>query len=459
MMFLKYRYRLGYETLCREVGDSISWQRFCRIGRRAGAAPDHADEDSPRRCGDAAVAGLNEALLAKAVEAEAGADGKSPRRHHRGGGRRWATRPTRVCWLRPSATIASTVARIQAAGGATRTRVRDRRRAAGRRARSIAAKLRLRGAAAREQAQAAVLRITGELAGLAEPASARRRTRCCATPAAPCARATGRAQGPAAPRDQRTGHACIATHPAGGGPDPQPTGRREARLGDPAGQPARPRRPPDRQGPARQAGGVRLQGPGRRQRRRRRPRPHRRGRQPGGRAAIGPAIERITSRTGRAPTAVTADRGYGDAAVERRTARPRRAHRGDPRVPENPAPPAARRTPPAFRDLVKWRTGCEGRISHLKHRYGWDRTRLDRLTGARIWCGHGVFAHNLVKISAWRKNVKYGDSPSIALTRQPADRGADDRPCKVKTMIVGVDCGRDRRHLRPGLDAVAWRSA
>ena len=29
MMFLKFRYRLGYETLCREVGDSISWQRFC----------------------------------------------------------------------------------------------------------------------------------------------------------------------------------------------------------------------------------------------------------------------------------------------------------------------------------------------------------------------------------------------------------------------------------------------
>ena len=56
-----------------------------------------------------------------------------------------------------------TIRRIQAAGGATRTRVRDRRRSAGQRARSIAAKLRLRGAAAREEGQAAVLRITGEL--------------------------------------------------------------------------------------------------------------------------------------------------------------------------------------------------------------------------------------------------------------------------------------------------------
>src|ERR687893_780029 len=31
LMFLKYRYRLGYEAVCREVGDSITWQRFVRI--------------------------------------------------------------------------------------------------------------------------------------------------------------------------------------------------------------------------------------------------------------------------------------------------------------------------------------------------------------------------------------------------------------------------------------------
>src|SRR5664279_597399 len=31
LMFLKFRYRLGYETLCREVSDSFTWRRFCRI--------------------------------------------------------------------------------------------------------------------------------------------------------------------------------------------------------------------------------------------------------------------------------------------------------------------------------------------------------------------------------------------------------------------------------------------
>jgi IS5 family transposase len=55
---------------------------------------------------------------------------------------------------------------------------------------------------------------------------------------------------------------------------------------------------------------------------------------------------------------------------------------------------------PAFRRTVKWRTGSEGRISTLKRQYGWDRTRLDGIEGARTWAGYGVLARNLAKISA-----------------------------------------------------------
>ena len=33
---------------------------------------------------------------------------------------------------------------------------------------------------------------------------------------------------------------------------------------------------------------------------------------------------------------------------------------------------------------MKWRTGCEGRISTLKRGYGWDRTMIDTTEGARI---------------------------------------------------------------------------
>src|SRR5260370_37016187 len=40
LMFLKFRYRLGYESLCTEGSDSISWRRVCRIPLdAAGAAP------------------------------------------------------------------------------------------------------------------------------------------------------------------------------------------------------------------------------------------------------------------------------------------------------------------------------------------------------------------------------------------------------------------------------------
>ena len=49
--------------------------------------------------------------------------------------------------------------------------------------------------------------------------------------------------------------------------------------------------------------------------------------------------------------------------------------------------------------MVRWRTGCEGRISCAKRDFGLNRTRIDGLAGARTWCGHGIFAHNLVKIS------------------------------------------------------------
>src|SRR5690349_8311307 len=70
LMFLKFRYRLGYESLCAEVSDSISWRRFCRI-RLDGRVPHPTTlMKLTTRCGEAAVAGLNEALLVKAAGAK-----------------------------------------------------------------------------------------------------------------------------------------------------------------------------------------------------------------------------------------------------------------------------------------------------------------------------------------------------------------------------------------------------
>ena len=67
MMFLKFRYRLGYESLCAEVSDSISWRRFCRIGLDGPVPHPTTLMKLTSRCGQEAVAGLNEALWAKAA--------------------------------------------------------------------------------------------------------------------------------------------------------------------------------------------------------------------------------------------------------------------------------------------------------------------------------------------------------------------------------------------------------
>ena len=70
LMFLKFRYRLGYESLCREVADSITWRRFCRIPLDGSVPHPTTLMKLTTRCGSAAVDGLNEALLAKAAEAK-----------------------------------------------------------------------------------------------------------------------------------------------------------------------------------------------------------------------------------------------------------------------------------------------------------------------------------------------------------------------------------------------------
>jgi transposase, IS5 family len=98
--------------------------------------------------------------------------------------------------------------------------------------------------------------------------------------------------------------------------------------------------------------------------------------------------------------AVTADRGYGEAAVDRDL-----EALGASRVviPRRGRPGAARRATQrevVVPQLVNWRAGSEARISCLKRDYGWRRTLTDGETGATTWCSWGVLAHNATKISA-----------------------------------------------------------
>jgi IS5 family transposase len=115
---------------------------------------------------------------------------------------------------------------------------------------------------------------------------------------------------------------------------------------------------------------------------------------------LAPAIERIARRAKRVPDAVTADRGYGESAVADALSE---LGVKEVALPTKGRPTAKRQAVEStadFQELVRWRTGCEGRISCLKRDFGWNRSCIDGLEGARTWCGHGVFNHNLVKIAA-----------------------------------------------------------
>ena len=163
LMFLKFRYRLGYELLCREVADSIGWQRFCRIPLGGRVPHPTTLVKLTRRVGEQTVEALNQALLHRAAEH------KLLRTHKlRADTTVIAAKvayPTDLGLLaRAVDKLAATAKRVQAAGGATCTRVRDRRRAARRRAHQVARAMRSRTG----QAKQVVLEVTGQVARLAE---------------------------------------------------------------------------------------------------------------------------------------------------------------------------------------------------------------------------------------------------------------------------------------------------
>jgi transposase, IS5 family len=398
LMFLKFRYRLGYESLCAEVSDSISWRRFCRIPLDAKVPHPTTLMKLTTRCGEGAVAGLNEALLAKAAgqkllrTARVRAD--------------TTVIPANVAYPTDSGLLAKAVGkmvraarRVQAAGGATGTVMTDRRRAAARRVRQIASKLRSRAKLAGEQRSEVIGRVTGELADLAQKTAAQAaavlRNGRRAIGRALSGRMRGRlrrALDELAVTLERTATIVAQTRSRLAGQMPD-SATRLVSLHDPDARPIRKGRidKPVEFGYKAQfidnddgiiadysvEYGAAPDGP-----------------------QLLPAIKRVTRRAGRVPRAVTADRGYGQAAVERDL------HAAGVRtvaIPRQATTSAARKTTEhgrGFRKLVKWRTGCEGRVGYLKRGYGWDRTRLDGKNGAAIWCGHGVFTHNLVKISA-----------------------------------------------------------
>jgi len=343
--------------LCSEVSDSITWRRFCRIPIDGKVPHPTTLMKLTTRCGTAAVEGCNEALLAKA------ADAKLLRTNRLRADT--TVVPADVAYPTDSGLLAKAIRRIavtgrrvQATGGATRTRLRDRSRAAGKRAHGIAAKLRLRSAQGRDEAQATVQRITGELAELAEHAasdaekllsSARRALRRAQAKAEALAAAGGKdaAAGRRRGRLRRavndltellevTRRVAAQTRQRVAGTTPAGATRRVSLHDADArpiakGQLGKPVQFGYKAQVVDNEDGVVLdhnleQG------------------NPPDAPQLAPAVERVIKRTGRKPRTATADRGYGEKGVEdalhdlgvRHVVIPRKGNSGKARRPDRP---------------------------------------------------------------------------------------------------------------------------
>ena len=389
LLYLKHRYGLGYETLCKEVTDSIGWRRFCRIGLDRAVPHPTTLVKLVRRAGPEVVEELNAALVAKLAQ-----------------GKLLRARKLRVDTTVVEADIdyptdadllehavrklGGLVRRVKGRGAASRTRFRDRGRAAGRRMKRLARTLRRRTGVA----MAEVDQLTGEVAQIA-----RHTLKQVQAVAHNAGRALRRRPGDGRLRRlvEELAETIAATERLLAQTDQRLAGNRVipdrlVSLSDPDARPIRkgkPRQPTqfgyslllaeDERG---FVADHQLQ----------------RGNPPDAPQLV-PSVQRVATVIGRPPSTVVGDRGFGTAANDqaleawgvKRVGLQRTGTPGKARL-------ALERTRP-FRRLRNWRVGIEARISHLKRSFGLRRTRLCRLGGARIWAGLGIFAYNLQRMT------------------------------------------------------------
>ncbi len=112
-----------------------------------------------------------------------------------------------------------------------------------------------------------------------------------------------------------------------------------------------------------------------------------------------PSLDTHRQLFGRVPRLAVADAGFATAANEelartqgvRRVVLPKRGRLTPPR--------RAHQRQRWFRRGLRWRTGCEGRISVMKRRHGLRRCRYRGLTGMERWVGLGVIANDLLVLA------------------------------------------------------------
>jgi transposase, IS5 family len=381
LMVLKQRYRWGYRTLIAEVSDSIHLRRFCRIALSERVPDGSTIRKLTRRIGAETVSELTRALISKATREK-----------------RFRPRAVRIDSTVIEADIkyptdsglASHGVRALAREGRKlalmigdkRARVRDRSRAMGRRLRAIGRTIRRRSG----EAKAEVLSLTAQTGELLERSV--KETRRLAAIARRSARGRGaKAKLRAAARLEQLADRCervarqIKQRVKG-----EPITDRIVSLADPDARPIRKGKlgKPNEFGYVTQLAEVTENtkrgarglivpastAPG----------------NPGENALLPDTVAEL-KRLGICPREVALDGGFQpgptNGALEELA--PDRVFISGRQEPDS------RRTK---RRLQRYRTGEEGRISHLKRRYGLDRSRLKGADGRQIWTEWTILAYN-----------------------------------------------------------------
>jgi IS5 family transposase len=382
LMVIKQRSGWGYETLVREVSDSIHLRRFCLIPLHSRVPEESTIRKLTRRIGSQTVAELTRALIAKAQRE-----------------RRFRARAARIDSTVIEADVryptdaglaaegvralAREARKVRSLAGPKAKSIRDRSRAVGRRLRAISRTLARRSG----ERKAEVMRLTGECGALLRRSIAETRQLAAAI--------NGRARGRGAKAKLRAARALSElaqrceriTEQISKRLSEEPIADRLVSLADPDARPIRKgkRGKPTEFGYVTQLCEVTQST------------------KPGARGLILPSAS--------APGNPAEDQLLPQTAAELQRAGIRLAevaldggfHPGPTAKAFEYSPPrrtfiAGRREPDSQhtrRRLGRYRTGAEGRISHLKRGYGLRRSRLKGIEGERIWTGWATFAYDL----------------------------------------------------------------
>lgn len=116
-----------------------------------------------------------------------------------------------------------------------------------------------------------------------------------------------------------------------------------------------------------------------------------------------PAIEHHKRLFGQVPNAVATDRGFGSKANEKQLTEMGVKHVSAPLRGRKSKKRAEHESQLWFKSLQRYRAPGEAKISLLKRKYGLARSRFRGRRGSKDWVGFGILSHNLKRAADMAK--------------------------------------------------------